>query len=956
MRRTVLAKEMDLVKSVYERYGLDKAYVLYWNSCHGGKNGFVGGHGDRGVFTFNDKNGDVTPIDYNTAELTSQMICDGNLENKGKWWINSYSITFPWIGIDKIQKKWIKPGMFTNIYLVTDGQIGYPKPLRSDRPGLTEEQFILVTDMWEDKMVGYRQNLTNSIKKTLKLNNNIRFNILTVENCIMNYGDTGEMTTAAGADICKVLHDNGLMEDVSEFVSYSWNNLDGFVQYRNTVCPPGFHPFRDKVFKDRDSGKFFAYLADIITDMTTSELQDLLNDISKTAQSLIYDKPQKYKDAMIEMFCRFFEQTSFSPVLARMVIQDAITKSEHGTAQVYADFRKNIQNLFKQADGLLKSNVKNSIHFLSDEVMSLPLTVDGLDTVYAYPSTAMDKTLRCRSGTFPNSCVEACKKFIPMMPMHYHRSVLSDQCMRQWVRAIASSQYGLNVRDDRIFYLFMAKTLQMALSDVPDIYKDGYRTICQIMLGKKRLNTNITELENYMQGHPPKPNVGGDHVLSGDLAYVGQSIGLDKLQPFTLWYVMCLGFNHKNLADLQKIHCKDNLDTDGFGDMSNEEILEAVKKMIRPVVMVKGSDTTKYDYQCVWTMEDTSDDGGYVINEHLSNGIRCTPRFVLSEDGHEAMLEDAMYCPMCRTDIDESYLTKVGPLVKDDVNIPDGVSGAYSEFYASTHGAERNKGNKGNHKGNGSSKSSHYDSNTHALGTTTSKQNKFVVFMGGTVGAGKSTASSRMLDFIQMHGGKAIVVGTDKHCVKGFNMRSSIGMVNKEIEGFASKESKVTGLSVIIVDTCNEKNPRVDNVFKVNLSGWTKLTFKPNMYWEGENYESKRDYMAWCLDNVLNRQSSNANSSFWLNPRSAGVDVCVSVCKNKMKGHFGAKSAQLDEIPSRYNPSFKERPRGDYKGVGDIQAVKSAIKARRDRYAERLAKFDLTDRIKQFLTKKNVIS
>src|SRR6185503_21044792 len=65
------------------------------------------------------------------------------------------------------------------------------------------------------------------------------------------------------------------------------------------------------------------------------------------------------------------------------------------------------------------------------------------------------------------------------------------------------------------------------------------------------------------------------------------------------------------------------------------------------------------EYNCLITLEDVSETGGWIIDAHLSAGsFQCKPPYVFSEEAYKALLNKPV-CPICYADVSNRF-TRVG--------------------------------------------------------------------------------------------------------------------------------------------------------------------------------------------------------------------------------------------------------------------------------------------------------
>ena len=153
---------------------------------------------------------------------------------------------------------------------------------------------------------------------------------------------------------------------------------------------------------------------------------------------------------------------------------------------------------------------------------------------------------------------------------------------------------------------------------------------------------------------------------------------------------------------------------------------------------------------------------------------------------------------------------------------------------------------------------------------TTTK--KILINMIGIKGAGKSTVSKKIYNFIKKKNGICLIVNADKWLKKGKSEKQQQSAIRRELITF---ERKVNEYKVIIVDIYNETS-LLSNFFGFNISEYTPFNFYPNL--DKTQYNL---YESWCLRNVLIRPNYKKTDTYWLNPVAAGIDTCIRIHNQK---------------------------------------------------------------------------
>jgi hypothetical protein len=152
---------------------------------------------------------------------------------------------------------------------------------------------------------------------------------------------------------------------------------------------------------------------------------------------------------------------------------------------------------------------------------------------------------------------------------------------------------------------------------------------------------------------------------------------------------------------------------------------------------------------------------------------------------------------------------------------------------------------------------------------------KYIIFMQGITGAGKSTTSEMLTDILKGKGYQVLVVSADKLSKQGMKGQALSQAVFRDIQKFDQLKTK----RVIIVDICNENGIK-PQCFGYDVSQYRPITIVPNF----NPTDNFNDYECWCLRNVLNRKMHNAATNYWLNPEAAGINTCLKVHNMKADG------------------------------------------------------------------------
>lgn len=820
---TIFNKQRDIIKSL----GFKNQYLMFWSS--------KGFSDNTGVYIF------------------PQLVRHADLDAKFQYVNSTFSkqCTSPHLAFNNIPKSWICPNGITKIFYVTDGDVDYPSELAS------------------------------SIKAVFGKWTNIQLNILTAEGSDRDYNKVETMNSAAGSAVYKIIMGQNMTSYVTKFVSYCPNIPNGFVHINKNKPPAGFIPFKESYFSELRTGEFTVYVKDLIESNKTNEdeLLRIVQYLAATVAALINDKPTRYIDGITRTFSNMFEGTALDTCFAHFILSGAIEKEKSGRAEVFANYRSQLTNLYQQAGEMLTNNVSKAIG-IENSFLTLPY----VNAIVCGDASMIDGDMKSNGKPYPQSCVTVDGILIPVVPFDYNKdySAINEQCLRQWTRQIINKQYNVDVMGDEVIHIVLSIILRAVVSDIPDSVKDSYRKLGMAMLRKKRYNSNVTELSKLEEGELPIPNNGNAETLKGYLTNINTRLGL-TVDPMTVWYAMCLALGNTEMINRQLVHCKQYIAID-FPQCQPSDLLNEIGNKITPVTYHSVT-KSNLDYTCPITNVDCSSTGGFKINTHASLcGTNCTPDFVLSEEGRKQLMTVSI-CPLCYNNLTESNISSVEPYAAPTTGpiFPTGTDNLFSRdvITKSSNSSSNNKSknsNSNNRKAAAASKS--YIDNT-----IPSSGNNFLIIMKGTVGAGKTTFAGKLKAQIEAKDGSCIATGTDKYCKQGCAAYEAGSKVTQELNGINYFDKSKPG--VVIIDTCGE-NVNASKIFGHNFTKWNIITIRPNFI------ETEMEgYLSWSLRNVLLRSSPGASDRFYLNPVNAGVATCITVHKKKAASHWNKKVCNL---------------------------------------------------------------
>ncbi len=868
--KLIFDKIVDIIKTFKE----ENFRVVFWNSDQErvAPSKFV-----KGIFKL------PFIVTKNTLPLAFQTV---------KPDIDQFCLTFPHLGFESIPAEWINLDSITKIYFITDGQIGYGNIGSYDLTNL-------------------KSKLVKSIKSLFGKYSNVQLHIITVEPKKTDFTEIESLTRAAGCDVYNAIMDNQLTKYISKFVSYTPNNLGGFVHINKNIPPPGFIPYEDKYFSELRTNEFLEYIyGEISQARNENELLKIVQSLSSTVCALTKDKPQNIVSGILKTFCDLFNRTILDTMFVKLILEDAVRKENDGMANIFASYRAKLRDLYKQANDLLLKNVKEAIG-INDFCVGFPIDDKIVSSYYRL----IEKNISIDNINYPQAALFVNDIHLPVFPLNPDRiSLMNEQCLRQWIRALVHKVYGVNALEDIVIYIVLSMVLRVVVSDVDESLKDCYRQLGTIMLKKKRTNSDTTELARLEDGQLPTPNSGKIEVFYGYMETVKRILNLN-VRPMTLWYILCLALGNTKLITKQLLHSKDFLEED-FPGFDHQELLSLIKDQIKPYTYYKIPFENVLDYTCVVTMDDTSATGGYRFLRHKNQqGLSCSPVYVLSENGYNSLLAipETSYCPICFTKLSNIDFQKVDPkpLELSDLNIfPSGTTDVFSpnsRYKAYTpqvtvNNVINNNNNSNNYNNNNNNNNNNnYNNNNNNNNINTYNNKSFtiskplsivskldkigtLVMMKGTVGSGKTTYSAKLKEALEAKGYHCTVVGTDKYCKMGTPINEAVSLVKNDILQINLVNEKPI---VLIVDTCGDRNNK-NELFGFNFSSWKCISVFPNCC------RSNMDgYLSWSLRNVLLRCKPTESSSHYLNPETAGINCCLAVHQKKAQLLFGKKIPKI---------------------------------------------------------------
>ena len=778
--------------------------------------------------------------------------------------IKNHCLTFPHLGFDAIPQTWWNKTDPNHVYFVTDGQIGWGTCPPSEMNNL-------------------KQKFASSIKKMIANANNVHLSILTVESKNRDFNSLEALRGAAGCDVFEVIQKEGLTDLITKFSSFTPNCLDGYNHIATTRAPPGFVPFENKIFHEAKTGEFITWIYTQIQEKLNSEddLIRMIQNLTATVRVLTKDKSKQISVQIIQNFAELFRGSVIEPMMVNFMLTDAIDLANQGKSEVFAKYRANLKDFYKMANDLLNRSVKNAVG-IRGSFVSLPIH----DKIITGPDQMVDVTMDFGGNRLPCCAVKVDHLNVPVLPLETTSSNVTEQCLRQYIRMIIGSQYGVDKLGDVVIYVVLGLTMLVVNSSATPEIKNAYRHFSEVMLKKKRLNTNITELERLESGEFPTPNSGRIEHFNEFMTTVNGILGTTA-QPMVLWYAVIQSLNNPRLILKQLPHCQDAV-LASFGEIPVNIGALLLADVAKPEVATI-SENAILDYKCLITLDDCSAVGGHKLLPHSSPTDQvCCPIHVFSESGYQQFVASHdLFCPVCYTVLTPDSFEPVQARSTDGGRI-------FSEELSSVYTVAATTAPRG--RGGYASTPSHTPVPVSPLtraptqvassSQAPSTQKKILFKMRGDVGTGKSTYAYELQQKLESLGLSMTVINesTDKYCKMGVQIKDAAGRVKAQMRKL---NQVVTEYLVVIIDTCDDKGSG-NIVFDYNFSDWTIHTVMPNF-----DQDNIRGYLEWSLRNVLNRPLHSSTTMFYLNPVSASVDVCLKVHSDKGRNLFGNRFVKV---------------------------------------------------------------
>ena len=742
-----------------------------------------------------------------------------------------YNLTCPNFAIDNIPTTWLKVKRetdFKEVLIVGDGEL-FAGP---------------------DSVQLVRRNFTTSIKSFLDKNPLVRISFLAVD--VMHTFGAENM---AGMDMYDALREAKLTDRVSNFTMYS-SLTDSRELINNKCVPAGYIGYRSQMFIASRENDFFGVIGQEIIDCHTIKVYDIVRFASASVASIIRSNGVSpvITENIIMSYANLFKNFT-SDGVDDIICEDLISSFSRSVnnilrnqADLSTSFYTDRKKFFEEANAIMASSVKNAIGFTSEKGISFPLSDNKIYHV------SMCEVTSPLSPTMPYACFKDTNgTTTPIIPDIRRVGKMTNQCMRQSVRAYMASMFGFSVPSEHAKFAPLVFMVMAYFSEIPIETKRNYIETGICMLQKTLTGIDITEIDNLRKG-----NTHSVRTWTNDLQEVINKLTGTHVPALAVWYVMCRIIDE---------HVGDNILSKNQYTHVNKVVIDpnhwqSLVSSFPKLTQVEVP-CNYYEFICPITHDDTSA-GGYYIKPHdwngnSSSGRRCNTNMVISAEQFlmDIMVKDNHFsCVVCRARLHKNNMEFIK---KSEHTIILPTKQLSIQITAVPENANFKCG---------------------------------VIVLYGPVGAGKTTITKKIREALAGKG-RIYVANTDAHCVdlikKGANPKSVTGQACKIVTAELSAFVRLPGDKFVIVDTCGERH-KDGNIFNVNMPTdiWKYVKFPVNVNPATISRAMLNNYFGWCLSHVITRTESGMGE-YWLNPESAGFDICMKVLIDKANGLYPGK-------------------------------------------------------------------
>lgn len=487
------------------------------------------------------------------------------------------------------------------------------------------------------------------------LNKKIYWNIITVENNNKNYIDNH---INAGSTIFSAIQSNNLTKYIQSFNCYNQLYIDNeFTNFINPKLEQNQFSFNKFVFNNTDFIKFIDILSNIIE--SNKDNKDVLDNIIYNLAFSVYnytlDKSKTITSEIINLCVDLFENVYDDLNYIKNLIDNEIKSHNNNKSLSFRQYIENRNKLFERAQEELESNVRGCIS-KGFQFISIPILTKDNNIVKMVESNDMNVNIHMDDIVFNNGGIKYENYTIPMLSVKMSKSIMSKQTIRQWIRAIYSRLFNIQINDDKILYLFLTDVLSIYLSDLPQYIKDSYVEYGYIMLESKRFNSNGTmQIDWLLDGNKPSLSKNGNHSIENIFQYCISHFNptLD-INTDDMWYGIC--------------HCLDNpklFEQQVPQNYLIDDLLTKLKNNNKTYILENIQYEQDLEYTDYITLEDTSLIGGYKLPDFKIGKKTYRNRIVISEESYQYLIEQSTdgttKCPITNTFIELNKFIKVSP-------------------------------------------------------------------------------------------------------------------------------------------------------------------------------------------------------------------------------------------------------------------------------------------------------
>jgi hypothetical protein len=287
--------------------------------------------------------------------------------------------------------------------------------------------------------------------------------------------------------------------------------------------------------------------------------------------------------------------------------------------------------VFLKAEEALKSDLKSAIK-LTNNIITFPVCGK---VIQSSCELALD------SITLGDEVLNQCSISIdgwnvPFLPCSLtNLSEFNEQCIRIYIRKIIATQYDVDKYSDIVIYVVLALLMQAINSKLSEQTNSTYKQLAYIMLKSKSSNDNfISRLSSLQNGDLPHQH--NLQLFEETMKKIGTIFHIN-VNPLTLWFGMCLAIGDETMIHNQSRNCLDAVRKDYGASFKKENLIATLFSTsdLPPLRDCSYGLERCYEFKCVVTLQDCSEEGGYIILPHVSKFGRCSPKTVLSSDGFE---------------------------------------------------------------------------------------------------------------------------------------------------------------------------------------------------------------------------------------------------------------------------------------------------------------------------------